>query len=83
MTDQSKTENKDLPLVIEAIANDMLQKVSLADALSTVNLDAVLGLLKKSAIEKARETANSMPEEELSELAKQIKNGPAENSNEK
>ena len=80
MTDQSKTENKDLSLVIEAIANDMLQKVSLADALAAVNLDAVIGLLKKGAIEKARETANSMPKEELSELAKQIKNDAASNS---
>ena len=75
-TNTSEQENSPNNEAVLAVANQMLQKVNLSEALSLVSLSAVVSLVQNQVMEQARKAVEGMSEEDIENLL----NPPVEES---
>lgn len=77
-TNTSEQENAPNNDAVVAVANQILQKVNLSEALSLVSLSAVIQLVQNQVMEQAAKAVENMSEEEIENLL----NPPAEEAEE-
>ena len=75
-TNTSEQENSPNNEAVLAVANKMLQKVNLSEALSLVSLSAVVSLVQNQVMDQARKAVEGMSEEDIENLL----NPPVEES---
>ena len=75
-TNTSEQENSPNNEAVLAVANQMLQKVNLSEALSLVSLSAVVSLVQNQVMDQARKAVEGMSEEDIENLL----NPPVEES---